>query len=224
MSQEQLEACLAHDLVRIHQVITRGIAVSRQALDRAAAEGFADEEQREGLANFIDSLITVLDSHHSAEESIFFPPLRDRLPDCPFDRLGEEHHLMEPLIEEARVAVNDVRSGEHLQESLAALKNILDQLNEIWAPHIATEEQHFSRASVDEILAIEEQEGLLQQIGMHNQQHGQPDYLIVPFTLMNLEPDQRRIFARHMPPMVLDELLPIAWRSQWRSMAPFLIP
>jgi hypothetical protein len=53
--------------------------------------------------------------------------------------------------------------------------------------------------------------------------HSGPDYLVVPFVLYNLSPEQRAILAAEMPPIVTQQLVPIAWKAQWEPMSPFLL-
>jgi hypothetical protein len=57
----------------------------------------------------------------------------------------------------------------------------------------------------------------------HAQQHTVPDYLIVPFLLYNLPPDKRTFFAGEMPPVVTEQLVPVAWKDKWAPMKPFLV-
>ena len=57
----------------------------------------------------------------------------------------------------------------------------------------------------------------------HSQRHATPDYLVVPFMLYTLPPQERPIFARNLPPIVTEQLVPVGWRDKWEPMKPFLL-
>ena len=57
----------------------------------------------------------------------------------------------------------------------------------------------------------------------HGRKHMGPDYLVVPFLLYNLPPEERAILARMMPPIVTQQLVPMVWKAQWAPMLPFLL-
>ena len=50
-----------------------------------------------------------------------------------------------------------------------------------------------------------------------------PAYLVVPFVLYNLSPEDRRIASKGFPEMVTKQLVPIDWKDKWISMQPFLL-
>jgi hypothetical protein len=41
--------------------------------------------------------------------------------------------------------------------------------------------------------------------------------------LFNLSPQDRAAFAQAMPPVVTEQLVPVAWRDKWAPMKPFLL-
>jgi hypothetical protein len=47
--------------------------------------------------------------------------------------------------------------------------------------------------------------------------------LVVPFLLYNLPPEERAVFSQGMPPIVIQELVPVAWKEKWSPMKPFLL-
>jgi len=50
-----------------------------------------------------------------------------------------------------------------------------------------------------------------------------PDLVALPFILYNLSVEDREIMAQHMPPVVIQELVPVVWKEHWEPMKPFLL-
>jgi hypothetical protein len=55
------------------------------------------------------------------------------------------------------------------------------------------------------------------------QEHTGPAYLVMPFVLYNLSPEDRAITSQGFPEMVTKQLVPIDWKDKWVSMQPFLL-
>lgn len=214
---------IAEDLRCIHAVITRGLNVSLERGRAFAKGGEPDASIREGFLAYVGSLLSVLHAHHLTESDLFFPYFMDRLPDAPFDLLMAQHHELEPVLHEAKVATEEVSAERRAGAALARLNNLLGRITEFWHPHIRIEEDHFSVAHVATLIGAEEHERLAQAAMKHSQQHSGPAYWVVPFLLYNLPPDQRAVFARPMPPVVTRLLVPIVWRWKWARMRPFLL-
>ncbi len=53
--------------------------------------------------------------------------------------------------------------------------------------------------------------------------HSGPDYLVVPFLLYNLSPEDRATMSAEMPPVVTQQLVPVVWKEKWQPMSPFLL-
>ena len=73
------------------------------------------------------------------------------------------------------------------------------------------------------LLAPEEHTRLSGLFAEHGRKHMSPDYLIVPFLLYNLPPEERAIFARTMPLILTRLLVPLVWKKKWAPMLPFLL-
>ena len=73
------------------------------------------------------------------------------------------------------------------------------------------------------LLEIEEHIRLGKMFAEHNQEHSGPDYLVVPFLLYNLSAEDRAIMSQEMPPVVTQQLVPVAWKEKWAPMSPFLL-
>jgi hypothetical protein len=102
---------LARGLVRIHLVISRGVEVARQRCRAYASGEPATPSDTAGFADYLDTLVSVLHGHHTAEDEVSFPVLRDRLPDTPWDLLADEHRAVGPLL--ARLGTLSARIRQH---------------------------------------------------------------------------------------------------------------
>jgi hypothetical protein len=213
---------IAADLIRIHSVVTRGLSVSLERGQTFARDGFPDDATREGFVSYVQSLVSVLHAHHLGEDELAFPYLRDLLPDAPFDLLSEQHQQMVPILDEIAAANEAVAAGGDSQ-SVNDLNRALTQVDELWHPHIQIEEEQFSVEKGAELIGVDEHIRLAQLFAKLSQEHAQPDFLVVPFILFNLSPEDRAIMAAPMPPVVTQELVPRAWKDKWAPMQPFLL-
>ena len=215
---------IAEDLLCIHAVITRGLNVSIEKGRLFAQGGYPDASARKGFIAYVGSLVSVLHAHHLTESDLFFPYFRDKLPDAPFDLLITQHRELEPVLQQAKAATDEVSAEAQAGAAMARLNSLLGRIVEFWHPHIRIEEDHFSVERVAALIDAKEQETLAKAGMKHSQQHSGPAHLVVPFLLYNLPPDKRPVFARWMPPVVTRLLLPIVWRRKWATMRPFLLP
>lgn len=215
---------IAEDLLCIHAVITRGLNVSIEKGRLFAQGGYPDAPARKGYIAYVGSLVSVLHAHHLTESDLFFPYFRDKLPDAPFDLLITQHRDLEPLLQQAKVATDEVSGEAQAGAAMARLNSLLGRIVEFWHPHIRIEEDHFSVERVATLIDAKEQETLAMAGVKHGQQHSGPAHLVVPFLLYNLPRDKRPVFARWMPPVVTRLLLPIVWKRKWAPMRPFLLP
>lgn len=212
---------IAADLRRIHMIITRGLDVSIENAARFVQEGSPDGPVSQGYRDYVTALLSFLSAHHLAEDEIAFPYFQERLPEAPFARLEEEHEHIEALLEKARKELERLEDGSG--PALEGLEAELRAIRELWHPHITTEEEHFGLQRLAEMLPPEEHGRLAGIMAKHSMEHSGPDYLVVPFALYNLPPEQRAILSRAMPPMVTQELVPVAWKDRWAPMQPFLL-
>ena len=215
---------IAEDLLCIHAIITRGLTVSIDKGRLFAQGGYPDASARNGYVAYVGSLVSVLHAHHLTESDLFFPYFRDKMPDAPFDLLTAQHRDLEPLLQEAKVATDEVSAEAQAGAAMPRLNSLLGRIAEFWHPHIRIEEDHFTADRVATLIDAKEQERLARAGAMHGQQHSGPAHLVVPFLLYNLPPDKRPVFARWMPPVVTRLLLPIVWRRKWAVMRPYLLP
>jgi len=221
---ERITPNVAEDLLCIHAIITRGLNVSIEKGRLFAQGGYPDASTREGFIAYAGSLVSVLHAHHLTESDLFFPYLRDKLPDAPFDLLITQHRDLEPVLQQAKAATDEASAEARAGAALDRLNSLLGQIDEFWHPHIRIEEDHLSVGRAATLIPAKEHERLARAAGKHGQQHSGPDYLVVPFLLHNLPPDRRPLFARFMPPVVTRLLVPIVWKRKWAPMRPFLLP
>ncbi len=214
---------LGADLVLIHQCISRGIHVSRLYSNVFRQGGFPNSRIRQGFADYVRSLSSVLHAHHRGEDELAFPLFRAKFPEAPCDRLTAEHRMILPLLEEVRTGILQAAESGAPQEPLGLLDRVLTEMGAIWWPHIETEETHFSADKIDTVMTPDEQSSFMGRLGRFHQENSGPDYLVVPFTLYNLPAESRAVLAETMPPAVVRELVPGAWKEKWQAMSPFLM-
>jgi hemerythrin-like domain-containing protein len=211
-------------LILIHRVISRGLQVSLQHTETFARDGLPDPATGAGFALYLSTLAGTLYIHHSAEDEIAFPFLRDRLPDLPFDVLTAEHLQMEAILDEMAPILDRLQAGGLQGPALEAAHRLLAQLAKIWPGHIGLEESGISVPHLLTMITGEELGRWLQAMGQHRPEGAPPDPLVLPFILHNLSPEDRALMAQQMPPVVSQELVPVAWKEQWAPMKPFLLP
>ena len=218
----QAQGYIGFSLTAIHNVITRGLKVSSESARGFAEHGFRDGEEKAGFLNYVRTLVAVLDGHHLTEDDVAFPYLRDKLPETPFDLLMAQHQKMIPVLGEIKSAVERCEKEGQVEAGLRDIEAGLIKVDSIWHPHIQIEQEYIIEKA-DAMLPVEEQVRLVKLSGEHAQQHSGPPYLAVPFTLYNMQKEERALFAKGMPAEVTGHLVPVVWKEQWASMAPFLL-
>ena len=218
------EPGISDSLKRIHAVFTRAIAVSIFYSREYSQKGFPDAVIQEGFTNYIKSFVSLLNSHHLTEDDLAFPYFKKIIPSAPYDRLSQEHQQIVVLLEQIQSAAEAAALGDAPKEHLAEMNRLLTKLQEMWHPHIHTEEHDFNRDSLNESISHNEQTRMIQEFAEHSAKHSSPEYLVLPFMLYNLAPDDRAAMAHDLPPIVTQQLIPIVWKEQWKSMRPFLLP
>jgi hypothetical protein len=206
---------LGADLQRIHRVVSRGLAVARDNCVVFSESGFPDDAAREGFWKYCLGLEAITLGHHLAEDDLFFPYLRERLPDIDFDSLSVEHQQMDAILE----GMGAAREAG----SLAALGEALSKMGALWHPHIQKEETAFSPEIAASVMSVQEHVEMAQKAAAFSQEHTQPAPLAIPFLLYNLEGDDRAHFLAVLPPEVTQHLVPVVWKAEWAPMEPFLL-
>ena len=214
---------ISEDLKRIHSIFTRAIAVSIDRSWEYSQNGFPDPAIQEGFTNFIKSFVSLLNAHHLTEDDLTFPYFNKIIPNAPYDRLSEDHRQIVVLLDQIQNAAEAAALGDRPKENLTEMNRLLGKLQEMWHPHIHIEETDFDQDKVNQAFSHEEQEKMSMEFSEHSAKHSGPDYLVLPFMLYNLAPADRSAMARELPPIITEQLIPIAWKDQWKSMQPFLL-
>jgi hemerythrin-like domain-containing protein len=210
-------------LILIHRVISRGLEVCIRYTETFAREGYPDPVTGAGFALYLRTLAGVLHIHHSAEDEIAFPFLRDKLPDLPIDALIVDHAQMAAILEEMAPSLDRLQGEAGEGPALLAAHGALTRLAEIWPGHIDVEETNTSVKRLEALVGGEELASWLQALGQHRPEGAPPDPVAVPFILYNLSAEDRAIMAQPMPPVVTQELVPVVWKEHWAPMKPFLL-
>jgi hypothetical protein len=214
---------VALDLLRIHAIITRGLAVATENSGVFAQEGFPAASTREGFTCYVRSLVSVVHGHHLTEDELVFPHFRARLPDAPFDLLMTQHQELVHLLDKIKAAIEEVAANPQAAAALSKLNGALKRTGETWHPHIGIEQDHLAPDKVGPLLAPEEHIRLSRLFAEHGRKRMAPGHLVAPFLLYNLPTEERAMFARGMPVVLTRLLVPWVWRKRWAPMKPFLL-
>ena len=210
-------------LVLIHRSISRGLEVGHRHAEGFGRQGYPDPATGAGFALYLRTLIGVLHQHHSAEDDIAFPFLRDKLTDLPFEDLISEHEQMEEILEDMAPLLDSLRGEADEGPALDAACAALSRLAELWPSHIEVEETGISTGKLVAMVGPDALGRWLAQMGQHRPKGAPPDPVGLPFVLYNLSVEDRAIMGQQMPPMVMQELVPGPWREHWAPMKPFLL-
>jgi len=221
MSEKQ-ETNIAASFYNIHNIITRGLRVSLESARGILQAGFQGERNREGFFNYIRSLTSVMNAHHLTEDDIAFPYFRDKLPEAPFDDWTYWHGKMSEDLDEINLAVEKCEKKDEFETELRNIENVLARLNEGWPYHIQPETDDFINKA-DALVPVEEQLRLVRQFSEYVLENANPLYLTVPFMLYNLSVEDRQVFSHWIPSEGILNLVPVAWKEKWASMAPYLL-
>ena len=212
------------DFLRIHSIITRGLNVATEKGRAFAQTGFPNASTREGFICYVRSFVSVLHAHHLTEEELVFPYMQEKLPEVPYDLLKAQHRELLLVMDEIKVAIEEVAVAPPAVATLATLNQALNRIAELWHPHIRIEQDYFTIDKLAVLIDREEHIRLSGVLGEHGRKHAGPDYLVVPFLLYNLPPEERAVFAQTLPPIVTQQLVPVVWKERWAPMMPFLLP
>ena len=209
---------VGNDLIRIHKVITRALDVSLQH----AEMNISTDDVRHGFKSYVHVLTILLHSHHASEDELSFPYWKVRMPEGPFDLLIEQHQQMIIYLSQIEQWLEaDTLAWQ--PDYLKQLRTTLNDLQKYWLNHITLEEATIGPESSRQYLTQAENEELLKQLSEHGQVHSQPSELVMPFIVYNLSEIDRAEFVKLLPPVMIQQLIPLAWKEVWAPMKPFLL-
>jgi hemerythrin-like domain-containing protein len=214
---------IGEDYIRFHKVMTRGLAVSLQNINEYLQVGALEKLNREGFLKYVKSFSQVLHGHHLVENEKIFPYFKVKLPEVPYERLMSEHEIFKDGLKEINTGLGHLMSENDELNSLALLKSGLGKIDQIWNPHIQIENTQLYGQIGSLNIDLEEMIRIIKEDGEFFQEHADPAYLVVPFVLYNLSPEDRAITSQGFPEMVTKQLVPIDWKDKWTSMQPFFL-
>ena len=203
--------------------MTRGLTVSLKNINNYLQIGEIEKLNREGFLKYLQSFSSVLHGHHLVENEKIFPYFKDRLPEVPYERLISEHEIFKEGLEEINTGIGYLISNNDELESLRLLKSGFGKIDQIWQPHILIENtQLYGQIGILNI-DLKEMMRIIKEAGEFFQEHTDPAFLVVPFVLYNLSPEDREIATKGFPEMVTKQLVPIDWKDKWIPMQPFFL-
>jgi len=214
---------VARDIYFIHLVITRALNVAIEYCQSLQGKTIADFSIDPGFLNYVQSFVTLLDSHHLVEDEVIFPYFQNKLSEVPFDVMNIQHQSMLPVLEQINLAINNLTTEVANLESLNVLEKSLIKMRDIWEPHFQLEELYLNEENISKIIDDEEQIRLTKLFAEEGKKHIAPDYLLIPFILYNLSPENRAVISQAFPPFVIEKVTTSEWRDKWQTMSPFLV-
>ena len=137
-------------------------------------------------------------------------------------RLSEQHHQITVYLKQIERWLGTGPAAWQA-DALSELRHALTDLQALWLTHIALEEATISPENSRQYLTPAENEQLGRQLAEHGQAHAQPGELVMPFVVYNLSGADRAEFVKLLPPVMLQQLIPFAWKAAWEPMTPFLL-
>lgn len=214
---------IGEDYIRFHKVMTRGLAVSLQNINEFLQMGTIEKLNRDGFLNYVQSFSSVLNGHHQTENEKIFPYFKDKLPEVPYERLISEHEIFKDRLQEINTGINHLASEKDGLNPLKLLKSGLGKVDQIWNQHIQIENTQLYERIGSLNIDLEEMIRLKKEDKEFFQEHTGPAYLVMPFVLYNLSPEDRAILTQGFQEMEIKKLIEIDWKDKWTSMQPFLL-
>ena len=204
-------------LLRIHKIISRGLSISIRKCDEYLVKQGIPSGEATGFSMYVSSLKWVTHSHHLSEDDIVFPYFKDLI-EAPYNLLKDDHNAMTRILDSLDQCLLEVPLSR-----VDKLREVLNEFDKLWEPHIKVEEENFTSEKLQAVIGTKEQENLLAKLGEHGIKNSGPGPLSLPFLIHNLEGRDREDFMKPIPWMVKKVLIPIIWRSQWKPMIPFFL-
>ena len=129
-----------------------------------------------------------------------------------------------PVIQRMLAELKATANESEADQSLSGMNQTLAKLADLWHPHIGIEERDiYDVEIIAGVMDADENVRVGQMLAEKAQQYVVPPCLGIPWLLYNLPPDLRAGLTRTMPPAVVEELAPVAWKAHWAPMRPFLL-
>jgi hypothetical protein len=184
------------DMAAVHQVFRSSLA----AAPALVASSRGDEARRALIAGYYANLLAFLEVHHQGEETLVFPYLTERAPECRtlMTRMATQHTDVLSLLDESKAALGlwSDKGDPAAVDAATALVALGDALS----VHLDEEEAEILPLAGDH-LSMEEW-GALPGHAMANFT-GDKIWLIIGLIRENFTPAQRDTMLAHMPPPAL---------------------
>ena len=204
-------------LLRIHKIISRGLSISIFKCDEYLVKKGIPSGEVTGFSMYVSTLKWVTHSHHLSEDDISFPYFKDYI-EAPYNLLKDNHNDMARILDALDQCLLEVSSG-----GVGNLREVLDEFDKLWEPHIKIEEECFTTEKLQTVIGMKEQVNLVKKLGEHSIKNSGPAPIALPFLFYNLEGSDREDFMKPIPWIAKKILVPFIWRSQWKPMSPFLL-
>ena len=204
-------------LLRIHKIISRGLSISIRKCDEYLGKKGIPSGEATGFSMYVSTLKWVTHSHHLSEDDIAFPYFKGHI-EAPYNRLKDDHIAMARILDKLDQCLLEVSSG-----GVGRIREVLDEFEKLWGPHIKIEEENFTTGKLQTAIGMKEQLNLVERLGEHSIKNSGLGPLALPFLFYNLEGKDRETFMKPIPWIAKKVLVPIIWRSQWKPMGPFLL-
>jgi hemerythrin-like domain-containing protein len=218
-----MKITVADDLIRIHTVITRAIEISIEQSLYFLEQEKLEDNVKEGFINYVNSLLALFHSHHIVEDEEIFPYFKNKGLKAPYEMMATQHENLLPLLDTFEDSIKQLNLDFTNTKKIKTLLENLEQLQTAWIPHYQLEEEYLNNQNISNLINQEEEAKLCHQFGEYAAKHIEQDYLVIPFILYNLSPEQRSLMAEVFPPIVTEKLVPYEWKEKWQSMSPFLL-
>jgi len=204
-------------LLRIHKIITRGLSISIRKCDEYLVKQDIPSGEATGFSMYVSTLKWIAHSHHLSEDDIAFPYFKNYI-EAPYNLLKDDHNAMARILDALDQCLLDVSSS-----GVGKLREVLDEFNKLWEPHIKIEEENFTSKKLHAVIGMKEQLNLVEKLGEHSIKNSGHGPLALPFLCYNLEGKDREAFMKPIPWIAKKILVPYIWKSQWKPMSPFLL-
>lgn len=221
---EENQSDMGEDYIKLHKVMTRGIEVSLENINKFLKLGALEKLNRDGFLNYVQSFSYVLHGHHQVEDEKIFPYFKTMLPEVPYPKLIREHEIFNEGLHEIKSGTEALKSDNPDElESLQILKSGFQMLDKIWDNHIHIENTQLYGKIKSLNLDPEDMSKIENESREFFQEHSGPPYMVIPFVLFNLSSEDRRVITQGFPDVVTNQLLFGDWKDKWISMQPYFL-
>jgi hemerythrin-like domain-containing protein len=218
-----MEAEVVGDLIRIHTVMTRGLAVSIDH-GRSFSKGQRDPDEFRGFIMYLRCLTSMLHAHHLTEDEVAFPYFKKFLPDIPYESLTKQHKQIIPNLDKVNEWINENKSSLPSEEMIMPLITHLDAIQTVWLPHIQLEESQFSEENVTPVIDMNDRIQIGKLLANHSRSHQNSGIEMLAFILYNMKSEDRLIMTGTIPWFFRKVLLNGLLKNQWKPLRPYLLP